>query len=65
MELYNLVSYHKVTNLLACMDVIQYASGNLVTCNGHCMELYNLVSYHKVIDLLACIDVIQYTSSNR
>ena len=28
MELYNLVGYHKVTDLLVCIAVIQYTSGN-------------------------------------
>ena len=54
-----------LVNLLACINVSQYTSGNLVTSNGHCMELYNLVGYHKVTDLLVCIAVIQYTSGNR
>ena len=28
MEFYNLVGYHKVTDLLVCIDVIPYDSGN-------------------------------------
>ena len=56
--LHNLVGFHKVTDLHARIDFIQYANmllvtGNLVTSNGHCMELYNSVGYHKVNDLLA------------
>ena len=27
MELYSLVGYHRVTDSLACIDVIQYTSG--------------------------------------
>ena len=66
MELYNLVGYHKVTDLHAkLLSNTPLVTGNLVTSNGHCMELYNLVGYHKVTDLLACIAVIQYTSGNR